>query len=861
VSGNYVIIVRAKNNSVAGTCDLYRDGALLRQGVMFAGWIVTFHALRSMEDIETVRMPNGPPEAHRLYLLRPDRVGMFKRIASGGAAGGTRYTVPSPASTLTVVAGALNSATPGPARIVRNDAALTRHDPDGDGLGSELESQLGTCSRPTGTVKGFNCSLATDARDTDGDGISDAWEVLGRRDVQPHQPLPLWGADPRHKDLFMEVDFMLRRTGELAQRMQPNQARQFARFFQDEIGTLTPEQRTAHAASLRNPDGQPGIRVHLDTGVPPATPADATLYGDWGGYTAVPPVQDGVGADYTQAWKTHMTLARRGIFRYMFPNASGAGQVGPGYACTSGLDHIPTLAHECGHALGLWSHSLEPHGSPDTNCKPNHPSVIDYAYGDGSVGFADGTGRAPLNNAFLTEWQAVPASSTQYLADLRDRFGYYVDLANGHVDWDRSGSFEAAGRHVRAYANFHPGGSCEYTRYNQVQVEGAQSDRAPAVARLGNRIYAFWVDQASRRVRYRFSTSAWNCSTPGPPCGSWDGGGIATTSEMGEIAGIDAARLGNRLVLISLAKAGGPLTKFSVLWQRELTVSAAGVESWTAPQNLGTTTAAGEPALDSDSSRLLLVYKLADGRLKYRMRGLDQPWSEEQAVTTSGGVELATWAHASPGIGQATLRWPPGPGATYRSGFYGAFADASGVLGLWYFDLPNGRWEDTHLISTSPAVEGRPALGWTPHAYCCNSVGGWIVGGLPGKFYLIYTIHGTDYPRRTRMMISYTSVSPGGNIQLMLPRVGLDSDYDNVWWTADGIDLLPDYINSGSFFVLATLAAYKQVWLRPRSDGLLNYEYNNKDDWAILRKGLCYYLVNTEIGPLGLQPPIRCPQP
>ena len=48
--------------------------------------------------------------------------------------------------------------------------------------------------------------------------------------------------------------------------------------------------------SCRNPDGLPGITTHLDTGVALETPADSTVYGDWGGFNAVNAKK--VGDDY-----------------------------------------------------------------------------------------------------------------------------------------------------------------------------------------------------------------------------------------------------------------------------------------------------------------------------------------------------------------------------------------------------------------------------------------------------------------------------------------------------------------------------------------------------------------------------------
>ena len=47
--------------------------------------------------------------------------------------------------------------------------------------------------------------------DTDGDGLCDGWEVLGIKQatslypLSPATQLPAWGADPLHKDVFVQV--------------------------------------------------------------------------------------------------------------------------------------------------------------------------------------------------------------------------------------------------------------------------------------------------------------------------------------------------------------------------------------------------------------------------------------------------------------------------------------------------------------------------------------------------------------------------------------------------------------------------------------------------------------------------------
>ena len=350
----YWLVVRARSNTSAGTADILRNGSSWRTGVRFAGTDLLLVGLRRGELLETVRRPGGAAPTHSLYVLEPDGLGIERRVVGGGVAGAARFGVTTETGTRHVVLGVPArrlgrlggpASTPGPVRLLRNDAPLASHDSDGDGLGYELESALGTCSSRLSTVPGVDCSAIADRRDTDGDGISDGLEVRGLdgRPCQRARPrssagedlaLPLWGADPRHKDLFVEVDFMRRTKGEndskTTLQMPPHVARSFAAYYGDAL-TSDPARRAEHAATLKNPDGRPGITAHLDTGVAPETPADATIYGDWGGFNAVDAKKVGntyMGVTAADAWPAQMSAARRGIFRYALAYGTGGGQTG-----------------------------------------------------------------------------------------------------------------------------------------------------------------------------------------------------------------------------------------------------------------------------------------------------------------------------------------------------------------------------------------------------------------------------------------------------------------------------------------------------------------------------------------------------
>ena len=234
--------------------------------------------------------------------------------------------------------------------------------------------------------------------DSDGDGLFDDWERFGvdtDGDGTIDVNLPAFGARVDHKDLFLEFDWM---RGE-----EPTQA---AIRRVKETFAAAP----IYAGGVRNPDGQPGINVWIDTGN--LTDAQASeggagvgTCGDGidndgdGNADAADPdclVGDNLGGgneipassicDLNSAFyatkRSNFDGSRNGIFRYGLSarfcgNSGGWGEVG-------GNDFIEynhdagTILHEIGHTLNLRHGGFENH-----NCKPNYMSVMNYDYAFG----------------------------------------------------------------------------------------------------------------------------------------------------------------------------------------------------------------------------------------------------------------------------------------------------------------------------------------------------------------------------------------------------------------------------------------------------------------------------------------------
>jgi uncharacterized repeat protein (TIGR01451 family) len=234
--------------------------------------------------------------------------------------------------------------------------------------------------------------------DSDGDGLLDDWEMNGLDvdgDGTIDLDLPAMGANPFHKDLFVELDW---RTGFPPRRAEIQKWKEaFAAAPID-------------AGGVPNPDGLPGITLHVDTG---ALTENGLLVGDnLGGGNDLGPnfyacsLSNDATAFYP-AKRAHFDAARRGlVFRYaitsvrccMFGPAVGQlctedaqcpnalCQPNGGQAEIGGNDLVnwntetqgPTLMHELGHALNL-RHG----GDIDDNCKPNYLSVMNYDHPDG----------------------------------------------------------------------------------------------------------------------------------------------------------------------------------------------------------------------------------------------------------------------------------------------------------------------------------------------------------------------------------------------------------------------------------------------------------------------------------------------
>jgi hypothetical protein len=250
---------------------------------------------------------------------------------------------------------------------------------------------------------GSNCTAGTSPiTDTDGDGLSDRWETEGidyDNDGQPEVDLPAMGADPQHKDMFLEVDWMER---------DPSCIWFICwggRTFAPQQAALDDVRAAFAAAPVSNPDGTTGIRMHIDSGA--GSVMNPVTGATWGGQSRANrvPYDQSLGSfsgdDY--AWNEfqgvkggHFDTFRNDAFHYVVyaDTYAGSGSSGisrgiPGadFLVTDGdegwnngsgftrTQERGTFMHELGHNL-----SLRHGGDTDANYRTGYRSIMSYAY-------------------------------------------------------------------------------------------------------------------------------------------------------------------------------------------------------------------------------------------------------------------------------------------------------------------------------------------------------------------------------------------------------------------------------------------------------------------------------------------------
>jgi hypothetical protein len=328
--------------------------------------------------------------------------------------------------------------------------------------------------------------------DSDDDGLCDDWESNGvyvhvKGQVDKFIDLPSMGADPKHKDIFLHIDYMAN-------------DKSVAGSHSDgpKLDAMANLQANFMTAPAKNPDGSIGIYLHIDCGPKCImNPVTGALWGSASTATKLSettPIDtvDAAGTTFASGWTTFDTLApafkasgraiafHHVIFGHdLWKGNSTSGISRNGSDVTTGASDlvvslgswpIPggtsmqqqgTLYHELGHNLGLL------HGGRDPiNRKPNHLSVMNYNVQtvglivDGKSGLLDYSEFAlpSMDELSLHEDTGVTASQTAYPPSVGytlDHFGtmwyctgddpttvpaHSTTTINSNVDWNCDGT-------------------------------------------------------------------------------------------------------------------------------------------------------------------------------------------------------------------------------------------------------------------------------------------------------------------------------------------------------------------------------------------------------------------------------------
>ena len=305
--------------------------------------------------------------------------------------------------------------------------------------------------QPTLGGLGTGAFGASGGEDMDGDALLDDWEVNGYDadgDGDIEVDLPAMGADPTHKDVFVEMDYM--GVEETCPCHLPLKAdlKRIVKVF-------------AKSPLARNPDGTRGIRMHLDAGS-----ARGHAY-DLGGGNLVPHDADlnPVEAEFDAIKATNFDVNRAKIFHYMIWAHQYGGGTSSGLSFGIGADSfvvtlgafpqhgtsnakVGTFVHELGHNLGL-RHG----GDQNANYKPNYLSVMSYAFQIDGVprtgGRAGYFGYSPTDLPDLSESALVEADGLGHDKAKKYRTKWFCPTgslvtspgpASDPLDWDCSGA-------------------------------------------------------------------------------------------------------------------------------------------------------------------------------------------------------------------------------------------------------------------------------------------------------------------------------------------------------------------------------------------------------------------------------------
>jgi hypothetical protein len=634
----------------------------------------------------------------------------------------------------------------------------------------------------------------------------------------PPQYLPAWGANPRRKDMFVEVDWQESAFGTMAP-LQPEHAHAVAAHF-----------AAGNPWAVLNPNGEPGIAVHFDMGWSPGNVEDAMVFGACCGAN---PVRDPKSNDDEDIWKfrdEYMTSIRHGVFRHAVAlgGCCGKSRNTPGNQIWFGnLSGNPTqvLAHELGHTAGLW-HAGHPTWG-DYNCKPHYRSMMNYAYqGAEGMPFSDGTYASIVLN---------PAEAVEDIGpglEWLDQGPFFFSTSSSGVDWNRDGVLQ--GFDVRAAVTSASDTGCDtFTAMFQKLREGGVSVSTPSIVRLRNNLYVFWTDYPSGAIRYKRGVigpvSKGSCQNdePGTTCMTWSSTLTVPASDPAFF--VTAANFNDGGIALAYVKFDG-----AIRVAHSVGVNSSGViSSWSTdiPTPSGAATLV-EPeiafinnGINGGAGALYIFYAATDGT--YQALSSNAPGS-----SWSGPFALF-----DDSLQPLTGNKPPSVAALPTGGVYdqycATFVSSQDAVRLYC--VPDGTlpvfWVDRSAAFSSTQQSGVKA-GLAFHVN--RTPTGAFIGGDPTNGYLHVIVNAHNVPRSVLLRRLPGAANPPEFVQEHSLYFG------NKWMEAGpltSIDLYDDPVLG------ATKAAFfnsaEEVFFYPFADGTPRRELRDGNDFTVMERNTC----------------------
>ncbi|MAW78557.1 MAG: hypothetical protein CMJ95_14410 [Planctomycetes bacterium] len=302
--------------------------------------------------------------------------------------------------------------------------------------------------------------------DTDGDALLDDWEENGidyNGDGIIDLDLPAMGADKDHKDIFVEIDYMVA-PGAAGHTHRPSAA-----VLDIIIDTFA-------NAPVTNPDGVDGITIHIDAGS--TTIMNPTTGDTWGARSKSEALAHvgGLGSfgasgydwsDFDTIKEDEFSVLRGDVFHYcIFAHGIGALATQTSSGISRGLpasdlivslgrwgtnpgtvnQQAGTFIHELGHNLGL-KHG----GNNHEHKKPNYLSVMNYSFQTNGLRIGGNDGHFDYsrfqlpnldeNNLDETVGISGVAEAANYGTRFWDALGTYnvINDINVGIDWSGDG--------------------------------------------------------------------------------------------------------------------------------------------------------------------------------------------------------------------------------------------------------------------------------------------------------------------------------------------------------------------------------------------------------------------------------------